>query len=691
MVTKSSAKVAGRLSSKDDAKHTVAAQKLKWNVFLRRVAAAMLSLLTLVSITSCFLLGADVLTHRDYIFRNPYLESLNFKNELNGFLYNLNSSIKEAAGGTREFKDFISTNQRAELERKLQEAKPMVKYSSSSFFYYQLINSDQTIIWENPDNYTPGGDVVKTIDYPLPQKSATTVLAEYPSAQNNDINATLKDMNCRLVIYVIHSGRLAADLNYSESIHQRILKETALFFILVVVSIGLYYALVKIFQPADFLFTNSTSVRVRKFFCKFPPDLYLLLNFLLYRLTIQNLNSVFIIPITPDHFLYFALAMLSIFLTAVFLFYEYALYLNAMTKAHWKNSVVYHAGHLVYDALSGVSLNKQLTFTTLLLLAFTGVWGYVCIAMVLSRDFIGFFLLLLYICIPLPIVLRYISQLNRIMKDTEEMASGNLDASIYIPGHGVLSRFAASINNIRSGLKMSVDQAVKSERMRSELITNVSHDLKTPLTSIISYVTLLQQANLSEEEQSKYLKIIDQKAARLKILIDDLFEASKMSSGAVDLDISKVNVSDLLLQALGEYDERMQASTLEFRTDIESPHLYAYLDGRKTWRVFSNLITNALKYSLDNTRVYLSLREQGDWIYFTIKNISAYEMEFTPDEIFERFKRGDKSRNTEGSGLGLAISKSIMELQGGDMRIEIDGDLFKITAMFPKSLNQLKT
>ena len=688
MATKSSAKVAAHAAVKEDLKKTAAAQKIKWNVFFRRVGAVMLSVLTLVSLASCFLLGADVLTHRDYICSNPYLESQNFKIELSNFLYNLNSNIKEAAGGSFVFRDYIDANQQSELQEKLIEAEPMVKYSTSSFFYYRLINEDQTVIWQNPADFTPGEDVAKTLEYPMPQKSS--ISSEYPSSQSTDINTTLNDMNCRLTVYVVPNGRLATDLNYSESIHQRILKEVALFFILLVVSIALSYSLVKAFRPADFLFSNPTSIRVRHFFCKFPPDLFLLLIFLLYRLSVQHLHSVFIVPITIDHFLYFSLTMLAVFLTCAYLFYEYALYLNALTKVHWKNSLVYHAGHLVYDALCGVSLNKQLTFMTLFLLAFTGIWGYICIALVLSRNFLGFFLLLLYICIPLPITLRYISQLNRIMKDTEEMASGNLDASIYIPGHGVLSRFASSINNIRSGLKTSVDQAVKSERMRSELITNVSHDLKTPLTSIISYVTLLQQADLTEEERYKYLKIIDQKAARLKILIDDLFEASKMSSGAVELDISRVNVSDLLLQALGEYDERLQTSTLEFRTDIESPHLYAYLDGRKTWRVFSNLITNALKYSLDNTRVYLTLKEQGDWIYFTIKNISAYEMDFSPDEIFERFKRGDKSRNTEGSGLGLAISKSIMELQGGDMRIEIDGDLFKITAMFPKTINQLK-
>ena len=227
MATKSSAKVAAHAAVKEDLKKTAAAQKIKWNVFFRRVGAVMLSVLTLVSLASCFLLGADVLTHRDYIFSNPYLESQNFKIELSNFLYNLNSNIKEAAGGSFVFRDYIDANQQSELQEKLIEAEPMVKYSTSSFFYYRLINEDQTVIWQNPADFTPGEDVAKTLEYPMPQKSS--ISSEYPSSQSTDINTTLNDMNCRLTVYVVPNGRLATDLNYSESIHQRILKEVALF------------------------------------------------------------------------------------------------------------------------------------------------------------------------------------------------------------------------------------------------------------------------------------------------------------------------------------------------------------------------------------------------------------------------------------------------------------------------------
>lgn len=234
------------------------------------------------------------------------------------------------------------------------------------------------------------------------------------------------------------------------------------------------------------------------------------------------------------------------------------------------------------------------------------------------------------------------------------------------------------------GFKSSLDNQMKSERLKSELITNVSHDLKTPLTSIVSYVDLLKSEALSKDEIQSYVAILERKSQRLKNLIDDLFEASKMASGNVELKVEKVNVVALINQALAEYEEKIKQSSLTFKLDFEKQKIYALLDGKKTWRVFDNLISNALKYAQPHTRVYLSIIEEQDQVIIIIKNISAYEMNFDVEEIFERFKRGDASRATEGSGLGLAIAKSIVELQGGTLRIEIDGDLFKAIVAFNK-------
>lgn len=264
------------------------------------------------------------------------------------------------------------------------------------------------------------------------------------------------------------------------------------------------------------------------------------------------------------------------------------------------------------------------------------------------------------------------------------MAGGNLNTTIQKVKKGKLSDLAHSLNNITKGLKHAMEEQMKSERMKSELITNVSHDLKTPLTSIINYVTLLKQEDLTPEERKSYVDVLDRKADRLRVLIDDLFDAAKMSSGAVELNIEQVNVASLLNQSIAEFSDKIEQSTLTFRVTTEQPKIVAPLDGKKTWRVFENLIGNALKYSMPNTRVLIHLAETQDEVILTFKNVSAYEIDFDAQELFERFKRADQSRHTEGSGLGLAIAKSIVELQGGRLSIDIDGDYFKVTVVFRK-------
>ena len=234
-------------------------------------------------------------------------------------------------------------------------------------------------------------------------------------------------------------------------------------------------------------------------------------------------------------------------------------------------------------------------------------------------------------------------------------------------------------------MKASYSSQQKSERLKTELITNVSHDLRTPLTSIITYTDLLKQPDLGEEERNDYLAIIDRKSKRLKLLIDDLFEASKMATGNIELQKTKVDIVQLLQQALAEHDEKITESKLQFRFVHDESSLLAVVDGQKMWRVFDNLIGNILKYSLPGTRVYIGAKKNGTKIEISFKNISQFELGMNTDELFERFKRGDRSRHTEGSGLGLAIAKSIIDLHGGQMDIEADGDLFKVTLLIEEA------
>ena len=261
----------------------------------------------------------------------------------------------------------------------------------------------------------------------------------------------------------------------------------------------------------------------------------------------------------------------------------------------------------------------------------------------------------------------------------ERIRAGELSYNIPEQGIAELRQLAETINEIGDGFKTAVSSQVKSERMKTELITNVSHDLKTPLTSIITYVDLLKNEGLLSENADKYLCIIDTKSQRLKALTEDLFEAAKASSGNISVNLEKLDIVSLINQGLGELSDKIDASGLDFRLKLPSEKLYVNADGKLLWRVIENLLSNVFKYALPNSRVYIDAFATAENVRIVIKNISAYELNINEDELMERFKRGDASRHSEGSGLGLSIAKSLTELQGGSFHIEVDGDLFKAT------------
>lgn len=286
---------------------------------------------------------------------------------------------------------------------------------------------------------------------------------------------------------------------------------------------------------------------------------------------------------------------------------------------------------------------------------------------------VGLVLTIIYIVM----LIKDLVYLDKIMVGAKAAAEGKLNYKIDEKGRGHLRELAHDINNIKDGLKKSVENEMKSENMKTELITNVSHDLKTPLTSIINYIDLLKRENIEPENARDYVNILDKKSQRLKVLIEDLFEASKAASGAMELNISRIDIGQLLKQALGENDERFKDNRLEVKLNIPDDKIFIDGDGKRLYRVFENLISNIVKYSLSNTRVYIDMFKENDEVIIVMKNISAYELSFDTNEITNRFKRGDASRSTEGSGLGLAIAKSIVELHNGSFKIEADGDLFK--------------
>ncbi|MDF2513087.1 MAG: phoR 1, partial [Herbinix sp.] len=239
-------------------------------------------------------------------------------------------------------------------------------------------------------------------------------------------------------------------------------------------------------------------------------------------------------------------------------------------------------------------------------------------------------------------------------------------------------------SKVQYGFKKAVEEEMKSQRMKTDLITNVSHDLKTPLTAIITYIDLLKNENITPEERNAYIDTLDMKSQRLKRLIEDLFEVSKVTSNNITLNMLEIDLTDLIKQVLLELDDKIHKSEIEFRLHLPEDKVLLLLDSEKTYRIFENLITNITKYAMPHTRAYIDMEAKEDKVIVILKNVSAGELDFNTEEITERFVRGDQSRNTEGSGLGLAIVKSFVELQGGDFEIQVDGDLFKAIIIWIK-------
>ena len=276
-------------------------------------------------------------------------------------------------------------------------------------------------------------------------------------------------------------------------------------------------------------------------------------------------------------------------------------------------------------------------------------------------------------------------QLRRLQKGGEALAAGDLTSQVDTSHmYFDLKRHGENLNAISRGMSIAVEQKLKSERLKTELITNVSHDIKTPLTSIVNYVDLLQREHTLEQER-EYLAVLDRQAHKLKKLTVDLVEMSKASTGNIPCHIARRSVRELIDQTVGEYAEKLSAARLEPVVTLPDEELYCLCDGALMWRVLDNLLSNACKYACAGTRLYIAARREGETVAFSFKNISRDALNVDPDELLERFVRGDSSRTTEGSGLGLNIAKSLVELQKGTFSIAIDGDLFKVGFILPRT------
>ncbi|MDQ0207662.1 sensor histidine kinase [Alkalicoccobacillus murimartini] len=350
-----------------------------------------------------------------------------------------------------------------------------------------------------------------------------------------------------------------------------------------------------------------------------------------------------------------------------------------------KDGVVLKTCHSLRDAFTNVSLAIKLILVLFILF----MWGFGTTLLLISDGSVALLYIPCVLFIGIPTLLIFflkLGYLNRVINQTEQVTKGSLGTPVLVKGHSFIATHATHINKLREGISHSVTEQAKSERLKTELITNVSHDLRTPLTSIITYTDLLKNPDLPSEERQSYVDVLARKSERLKTLIDDLFDVSKMASGQIELKKNNIELKQLIQQAIVEHQEAFDQEQLDLRLSLPEEELLVYVDGQKFWRMLDNLLLNAAKYAQPGTRVYLTASRHAGKVTVVIKNMSRYELSENPDELFERFKRADEARHTDGSGLGLAIAQSIAELHGGTLKLDIDGDLFKVTIQ----INNLK-
>ncbi len=316
-------------------------------------------------------------------------------------------------------------------------------------------------------------------------------------------------------------------------------------------------------------------------------------------------------------------------------------------------------------------------------------WGFVIISMILSSmtsSGIGLLLLVGFWIWAYYKLIQYNKKIQKINEALKNIYDGNPNVKLNEEElEGTLKIMAKYINDIAGGFTNAIEQSLKSERLKTELITNVSHDIKTPLTSIINYVDLLKKEDINNAQIEQYIAVLDKKSQRLKKLIEDLVEASKVSSGNVKLNIETIDLKELLNQTVGEFEDKLEKKKLKLEMDLPNENVLIKADNRYLYRVIENVFSNISKYALENSRVYIKLYEENKSVKLEIKNISKDKLNISAEELMQRFVRGDKSRYTEGSGLGLSIAQSLTEMQGGEFKIHIDGDLFKVEIKWRQS------
>lgn len=356
--------------------------------------------------------------------------------------------------------------------------------------------------------------------------------------------------------------------------------------------------------------------------------------------------------------------------------------IECINLAKYISIIGFFASYLICYAVCaviGISTIKRIFLCYVSFLAITSILG-IAFKNALSNILIIIFWIWTYYKIK-----KYIMEQEKIRQALQNIYEGKTEIQLDEKElKGTLKEMSIYIKDIANGFSNAIEQNVKAERLKAELITNVSHDIKTPLTSIINYVDLLKKENIQDEKIRNYIDILDQKSKRLKKLTEDVVEASKASSGNLKLNIEEIDLIELLNQTIGEFKDKFEEKNLKIVVQKPKENVKIKADSRYIYRIVENLFTNITKYTVEDSRVYIDIIENGENYDITIKNISKEKLNITSEELMQRFVRGDKSRNTEGSGLGLSIAQSLTSLQGGKLTIKIDGDLFKVNIRWPK-------
>lgn len=543
----------------------------------------------------------------------------------------------------------------------------------------------------NNDFLITGSVINDSIVIDKVQKSQRLMDSDYnfiDKSFKSKINDSFRDLNSK---NNIKSLKFAYYTSLDDEVFKDI--ERDVFMDQVQVQIGVSVLIAAILSLLLGLFINMEKVdssgSLRKVF-KFPIELVIILFviFVFSSAGISSINQIY--SNLYIFYLFYLLGLVIISLTVNYLVILLKSTFNKNTENYLvENALIYRAFKASIREFSKVDKfdnkeinNAKMKFTLvylvlcivvfLLFLFFAGMFASapeaIVIPIIIFAGFIYF------------IILKNINQVARINREASEIVGGNYKKKIEKTG-GLYDGIVDNFNNIGSNLDLAIEDAVKSERLKTELITNVSHDLKTPLTSILNYSDLLSKEDNSQEEAKEYARIINEKSNKLRVLIEDLFEVSKATSNNIELDRQELDFNSLVAQSIGEWEDKIKENNIEIISNLSEEKVMLKIDGQKFSRVLDNLFSNISKYALENSRVYVDLRDEGG-VKLTIKNISKYPLNISAEELMERFTRGEKSRTTSGSGLGLSIASSFVRAHGASFDIDIDGDLFKVTIKF---------